>query len=66
MIACFCLGVYYLFFILYSLFFILYSLFFILYSLFFILYSVSVAFLFNLFLTFLGWVDLGGFGVFVF
>ncbi|PDW80451.1 hypothetical protein BB382_03745 [Helicobacter pylori] len=41
----------------YSLFFILYSLFFILYSLFFILYSVSVAFLFNLFLTFL----IGGF-----
>nr|WP_121502955.1 hypothetical protein [Helicobacter pylori] len=29
-------------------------------GLFFILYSVSVAFLFNLFLTFLGWVDLGG------
>ncbi|ADN80509.1 hypothetical protein hp908_1388 [Helicobacter pylori 908] len=28
--------------------------------LFFILYSVSVAFLFLLFLTFLGWVDLGG------
>ncbi|PUD61115.1 hypothetical protein C2R54_02225 [Helicobacter pylori] len=47
----------------YSLFFILYSLFFILYSLFFILYSASVAFLFLLFLTFLGW---GGFMVFVF
>ncbi|ANH46299.1 membrane protein [Helicobacter pylori] len=29
-------------------------------GLFFILNSVSVAFLFNLFLTFLGWVDLGG------
>ncbi|MGN8487690.1 hypothetical protein ACR9MK_06920 [Helicobacter pylori] len=41
----------------YSLFFILYSLFFILYSLFF--YSAGVAFLFLLFLTFLGWVDLG-------
>ncbi|EJB38574.1 putative membrane protein [Helicobacter pylori NQ4161] len=40
LIACFCLGVYSLFFILYSLFFILYSLFFILYSLFFILYSL--------------------------
>ncbi|EJB71412.1 putative membrane protein [Helicobacter pylori Hp A-8] len=57
MIACFCLGVYSLFFILYSLFFILYSLFF---------YSAGVAFLFLLFLTFLGWVDLGGFMVFVF
>nr|WP_240448823.1 hypothetical protein [Helicobacter pylori] len=57
---------YSLFFILYSLFFILYSLFFILYSLFFILYSAGVTFLFLLFLTFLGWVDLGGFMVFVF
>ncbi|EJB99302.1 putative membrane protein [Helicobacter pylori Hp P-2b] len=34
--------------------------------LFFILYSAGVAFLFLLFLTFLGWVDLGGFMVFVF
>ncbi|EMH16287.1 hypothetical protein HMPREF1413_00181, partial [Helicobacter pylori GAM252Bi] len=32
----------------------------ILYSLFFILYSAGVVFLFLLFLTFLGWVDLGG------
>ncbi|EMH58572.1 hypothetical protein HMPREF1444_00252, partial [Helicobacter pylori HP250BFii] len=31
----------------------------ILYSLFFILYSAGVVFLFLLFLTFLGWVDLG-------
>nr|WP_033595807.1 hypothetical protein [Helicobacter pylori] len=29
-------------------------------GLFFILYSAGVAFLFLLFLTFLGWVDLGG------
>ncbi|WP_120824913.1 hypothetical protein [Helicobacter pylori] len=31
-------------------------------GLFFILYSAGVAFLFLLFLTFLGWVDLGGLG----
>ncbi|EMH63790.1 hypothetical protein HMPREF1448_00668, partial [Helicobacter pylori HP260AFi] len=39
------------------------------YSLFFILYSLfrwCCFFLFLLFLTFLGWVDLGGFMVFVF